>query len=108
MLGSVTVQIVCDWVKKFNAHGPEGLINRKPPGKPPKLTAEQLAALAAIVESGPIPASHGVVRWRIIDLCQWVWEEFRVSVSEDTVLSVSAAGVLAALIAVCHGHSDSG
>ena len=24
-------------------------------------------------------------RWRIIDLCQWVWEEFRVSVSEDTV-----------------------
>jgi hypothetical protein len=30
-LGSVTVQIVCDWVKKFNAHGPEGLINRKHP-----------------------------------------------------------------------------
>lgn len=85
VLGSVTVQIVCDWVKKFNAHGPEGLINRKAPGKPPKLTAEQLTALAAIVESGPIPASHGVVRWRIIDLCQWVWEEFRVSVSEDTI-----------------------
>jgi transposase len=84
-LGSVTVQIVCDWVKKFNAHGPDGLINRKAPGKPPKLTAEQLAALAAIVESGPIPASHGVVRWRIIDLCQWIWDEFRVSVSEDTV-----------------------
>lgn len=84
-LGSVTVQIVCDWVKKFNAHGPDGLINRKAPGKPPKLTTEQLAALAAMVESGPIPASHGVVRWRIIDLCQWAWEEFRVSVSEDTV-----------------------
>lgn len=85
VLGSVTVQIVCDWVKKFNAHGPDGLINRKAPGKLPKLTADQLAALAAMVESGPIPASHGVVRWRIIDLCQWVWEEFRVSVSEDTV-----------------------
>ena len=84
-LGSVTVQIVCDWVKKFNAEGPDGLINRKAPGKPPKLTADQLAALAMMVESGPIPASHGVVRWRVIDLCQWVWEEFRVSVSEDTV-----------------------
>ena len=36
VLGSVTVQIVCDRVKMFNAHGPEGLINRKPPGKPPK------------------------------------------------------------------------
>lgn len=67
-LGSVTVQIVYDWVKKFKAYGPDGLVNRKPPGKPPKLTAEQLAALAAIVESGPISASHGVVRWRIIDL----------------------------------------
>jgi len=64
---------------------PTVLINRKAPGKPLKLTAEQLAALAAIVESGPIPASHGVVRWRIIDLCQWIWDEFRVSVSEDTV-----------------------
>jgi transposase len=84
-LGSVTVQIVCDWVKKFNGHGPDGLINRKAPGKPPKLTADQLAALAAVVESGPIPASHGVVRWRIVDLCQWIWEEFRISVSEDTV-----------------------
>ena len=58
MVGSVTVQIVCDWVKKFNAHGPDGLINRKTPGKTPKLTTEQLAALAAMVESGPIPASH--------------------------------------------------
>ena len=27
-------------------------------------------ALAAIIESGPIPAVHGVVRWRIVDLCQ--------------------------------------
>ena len=85
VLGSVIVQIVCDWVKKFNAYGPDGLINRKAPGKPPKLTPEQLAALAAMEESGPIPARHGVVRWRIIDLCQWVWEEVRVSVSEDTV-----------------------
>ena len=56
--------------------GPEGLIDRKAPGKPPLLNAEHRAALAAVVESGPIPAVHGVVRWRIIDLCQWVWDEF--------------------------------
>ena len=29
-------------------------------------------ALAAIVQSGPVPAIHGVVRWRIVDLCQWL------------------------------------
>src|SRR5215212_971840 len=39
-IGGVTVQIVRDWVVKVNAHGPEGLVNRKPPGQPSKLTDE--------------------------------------------------------------------
>jgi hypothetical protein len=39
----------------------------------------------AMVENGPIPAVHGVVRWRIIDLCQWVWEELRITVSKQTL-----------------------
>jgi hypothetical protein len=43
------------------------------------------AALAAILESGPLPAVHGVVRWRIADLCRWVWEEFRVVVAKQTL-----------------------
>src|SRR5690349_21290339 len=67
-IGGVTVQIVRDWVVKFNAHGPEGLVNRKPPGQPSKLTDAHRVALQAIVEQGPIPAIHGVVRWRLIDL----------------------------------------
>ena len=29
--------------------------------------------MVRIVESGPIPAIHGVVRWRLIDLAQWVF-----------------------------------
>lgn len=29
-----------------------------------------------MIENGPIPAIHGVVRWRLVDLCQWVFEEF--------------------------------
>ena len=33
------------------------------------------------IKSGPIPAIYGVVRWRIVDLRQWVWEEFRVVVA---------------------------
>ena len=72
-LGGVTVQIVRDCVVKFNAHGPEGLVNRKPPGQPSKLTDAHRAALQAIIEQGPIPALHGGVRWRLIDLIQWVW-----------------------------------
>jgi putative transposase len=84
-IGGVTVQIVRDWVVKFNAHGPEGLINRKPPGQPSKLTDAHRAALQAIVEQGPIPAIHGVVRWRLVDLIQWLWEEFRITIAKQTL-----------------------
>ena len=84
-IGGVTVQIVRDGVVKFNAHGPEGLINRKPPGQPSKLTDAHRAALVARVDAGPIPAIHGVVRWRLIDLIQWIWEEFRITISKQTL-----------------------
>ena len=84
-IGGVTLQIVRDWVLKFNAHGPDGLIDRKPPGQAPRLNDAHRAALAAVIESGPIPAVHGVIRWRIVDLCQWVWEEFRVVVAKQTL-----------------------
>ena len=84
-IGGVTLQIVRDWVLKFNAHGPDGLIDRKAPGQPSRLDDRHRAALAAMVEMGPIPAVHGVVRWRIIDLCQWVWDEFEISVSRQTM-----------------------
>ena len=70
---------------RFNAEGPDGLIDRKAPGKAPTLTPEQRAALARAVEAGPEPWRDGVVRWRLIDLVQWLWEEFRVSVSAATV-----------------------
>ena len=84
-LGGVTLQIVRDWVVKFNAHGPAGLIDRKAPGQPPRLNDAHRAALAAMIESGPIPAVHGVVRWRIVDLRQWIFEELRVIVSRQTL-----------------------
>jgi transposase len=84
-IGGVGLQIVRDWVVRFNAEGPDGLIDRKAPGKTPTLTPEQRTALAGAVEAGPEPWRDGVVRWRLIDLVQWLWEEFRVSVSEATV-----------------------
>ena len=38
-----------------------------------------------MIESGPIPAIHGVVRWRLIDLAQWIYEEFRITVAKQTL-----------------------
>ncbi|ABE63607.1 hypothetical protein Nham_2837 [Nitrobacter hamburgensis X14] len=84
-IGGVGVQIVRDWVMKFNALGPDGLFDRKAPGQPSRLRDEHRQALAAVIESGPIPAIHDVVRWRIVDLCQWLYEEFRVTVPSQDI-----------------------
>jgi transposase len=84
-IGGVTLQIIRDWVVKFNAHGPEGLLDRKAPGQPPRLNDTHRAALAEIIEHGPTPAVHDVVRWRLVDLCQWLFEEFRVTIAKQTL-----------------------
>jgi len=84
-LGNVTLQIVRDWVVRFNAHGPDGLVDRKAPGPRPRLSDRHRRALAVQIDCGPTPAIHGVVRWRLVDLGQWLWEEFRVAVSAQTL-----------------------
>lgn len=84
-IGSVTVQIVRDWVGKFNAQGASGLIDRKPPGQPSRLTDAHRAALVQAIEDGPVPSIHGVVRWRLIDLCQWLWDTFEVRIAKPTL-----------------------
>ncbi len=84
-IGGVTLQSVRDWVLRFNAKGPEGLVDLKAPGPMPKLDDAQRLALKQIVEQGPIPAVHGVVRWRLIDLVQWISDEFGISLDETTV-----------------------
>ena len=84
-IGDVGLQTVRDWVLRFNAKGPDGLIDGKAPGKPPKLNEAHRQALERIVESGPIPAVHGVVRWRLVDLAQWVWDEFEIAIAKQTL-----------------------
>jgi transposase len=84
-IGGVGLQTVRDWVLRFNAEGPAGLETGKAPGNQPLLGERERAALRRMVEAGPTPAIHGVVRWRIVDLMQWLWEEFRLSVSKQTM-----------------------
>ena len=40
-VGGVDLQIVRDWVVRFNAEGPPGLVDRKAPGPSPRLNDEQ-------------------------------------------------------------------
>src|SRR5436305_11789914 len=83
--GGVTRQIVRDWALRFNDGGPDALTNRKAPGKALLLGPAEREALAAVIEAGPMPAIDGVVRWRLVDLVQWVWETFGISISRQTL-----------------------
>ena len=83
--GGVGLRTFRDWVLRFNADGPAGLVDGKAPGQVPRLDQAQQGELAKLVEAGPIPAVHGVVRWRLCDLAQWVMETYRTSISEQTL-----------------------
>jgi hypothetical protein len=43
---------------------------------PSLLNDHQRQAPRQVVDDGPMPAVHGVVRWRLIDLAHWLFEEF--------------------------------
>ena len=71
-------QTLRDWVHRFNASGPDGLIDNWTEGPKPRLSAEQLAQFAQIVEAGPDREVDGVVRWRRLDLKRVIAERFGV------------------------------
>src|SRR3984957_20195790 len=66
-IGGGDRQTLRDWVHRFNASGLEGLIDNWTAGPKPRLSAEQLAQFAQIVEAGPNREKDGVVRWRRLD-----------------------------------------
>ena len=84
-IGGMDRQTLRDWVHRFNAQGPDGLINITPPGRPRKLSAEQDEELRQLVESGPDPEKDGVVRWRCVDLKRVVGDRFAVDLSEVSI-----------------------
>src|SRR5450631_664898 len=83
-------QTLRDWVHRYNAEGLGGLHDLKTPGPKPKLTAEQQGELAKLVEAGPDPARHGVVRWRRVDLRDELERRFGVALHERSVGKVLA------------------
>jgi transposase len=83
-------QTLRDWVHRYNAEGLRGLHDLKTPGPKPKLTAEQQAELAKLVEAGPDPVRHGVVRWRRVDLRDELERRFGVALHERSVGKVLA------------------
>lgn len=84
-IGGMDRQTLRDWVHRFNAQGPQGLKNIHAGGPAARLSPEQKAELAQIVETGPDLERDGVVRWRRIDLQRVIKERFGVVYHERYV-----------------------
>jgi transposase len=78
-VGAMDRQTLRDWVHRFDAHGPAGLIDRKAPGAACRLTVEQEAELAGLSEAGPDRGRDGVVRWRCVDLQKLILARWNVA-----------------------------
>jgi transposase len=78
-------QTLRDWVHRYNEAGIHGLVSRKAPGAPAKLTQAQMAELHALVIAGPDRKVHKVIRWRCVDLRAEVARRFSVTVPERTI-----------------------
>jgi len=53
-IGGATLQIVRDWVMRFNAHGPAGLVDHKSTGRPTRLNDAHRCHAAAKADIGPV------------------------------------------------------
>jgi transposase len=84
-IGGMDRQTLRDWVHRFNEAGPEGLLDRWSDGPSPRLSADQKAELAALVEAGPDREVDGVVRWRRVDLKRVIKQRYDVDYQERHV-----------------------
>lgn len=77
-IGGMDRQTLRDWVHRFNGAGADGLFDKWTSGPKPRLSPDQLAEFAGIVETGPDRKVDGVVRWRRVDLKRVIAERFGV------------------------------
>ena len=75
-LAGMDRQTLRDAVVRYNAKGLEGLHDRPKGYSPRRLTADEEAALAAVIIAGPEPELDGVCAWTRADLCRWLEERF--------------------------------
>ena len=90
-VGLMDRQTLRDWVHRFNASGPSGLIDRQSPGRPPKLNETQKEELDGLVAAGPAGQVAGLARWRCVDLVDVVRRRFGVEYHPTSISRILRA-----------------
>ena len=78
-------QTLRDWVHRYNDLGVAGLSSRIPPGPKPRLTSEQEAEVARLVQDGPVCLSTAWYAGSRIDLSHLIEARFGIHLAERSV-----------------------
>ena len=73
------------WFRALNGKGVEGLRKRRAPGRPSRLTKDQLAQLAELYQAGPRAAGFGSDRWTTVRFAEAIYARFQVRYDPDHV-----------------------
>jgi len=74
----VQAKTVVKWVGVFCCYGLQGAPRQKPTGRPPKLTPTQQAALATLLDEGPVKAGFSGACWRSPMIQHLIYDRFGV------------------------------
>lgn len=81
----VSLRSVFNWQASYARDGTNGLVSRRKPGRPCRMTDEQLARLREIVIAGPIAAGFDTGIWTSRLVCQVIQQVFDRQYSERQV-----------------------
>jgi len=73
------------WHRALNGKGVESLRKRRAPGRPSRLTADQLASINEIYHAGPRAAGFDSDRWTTMRFAEAIYTRFRVRYDPDHV-----------------------
>ena len=75
----VTQSAVTKWLAAFVECGFDGLTPVKPPGRPPRLTPDQLEEVSRVIEAGPEAGGFSCGVWTARMVAEWIRERFGVA-----------------------------
>lgn len=84
----VSAKQIRNWAKRFEKDGVAGLVNKKPPGKPSLLSAEQQASFRALLSENPEVYGYNTQTWTGPLLRDWIEKQFNISYKRAQIYNI--------------------